>query len=253
MSDAQPEAETAPENTFHTRLEVLQARVNKAALALHERNVRPTVTRVRAALGGGSPNDLGPALKRWREEVLPTLVGGEGKARTGVPPIIADIVAELWTRATAAAAVEAVGGSAARYRIARTEEANALRDEVQRLRDQLQREQQAYGELLAQSARHEAIARDTIQRNRASENRERALVRKLAAATARIGQLEAASAITRIRARAGTAKVLDHPSRRKSAKLSKRRSRRTTEAVARTRRAIPESESRSKNKTSRRK
>ena len=251
MADPVPDVQKPTESTFQTRLEALQVRVNKAALALHERNVRPTVTRIRAALGGGSPNDLGPALKRWREELLPTLKGGEGMNPTAVPPVIADIVAELWSRARSAAAVEATGGSAARFKIARTEEANALREEVQRLRDQLQREQLAYGELRAQSARHEAIALAAVGRSRESENRERTLVRKLAEATARIEQLQAASEERRVSARTGAAKALVRSPRRKLANRSKRRAVRTTGVVVSKRTLTPASNARSKKKRSR--
>ncbi|MEI6719183.1 MAG: DNA-binding protein [Betaproteobacteria bacterium] len=77
MKDDAISTDEAPPGPFKTRIEALQVRVNKAALALHERNVRPTVQRIRTALGGGSPNDLAPALKKWRDEVLPTLKTAE--------------------------------------------------------------------------------------------------------------------------------------------------------------------------------
>ena len=161
-----------PPSPFKARIEALQIRVNKAALALHERNVRPTVQRIRTALGGGSPNDLAPALKQWREAVLPTLETAD-ETPAGVPPLIADIVRELWTRASAAAAVEAVGGAKARRAIAQTEEAAGLRAEIVRLRDQLEREQQLVGELRAARSRAEAILRDALERLAAAEKRGR--------------------------------------------------------------------------------
>lgn len=161
-----------PPGPLKTRLEVLQVRVNKAALALHERNVRPTVQRIRTALGGGSPNDLAPALKRWREKVLPTLKTAEDTP-VGVPPLIADIVRELWTRALAAAAVEAAGGAKARRAIAQSEEVAALRGEIDRLRDLLEREQQWIGELRAARTRAEAITKDALERLDDAEKRER--------------------------------------------------------------------------------
>lgn len=183
MSERPAEAVFPTREPFETQLNALQARVNAAALALHERNVRPTVTRIRAALGGGSPNDLGPALRHWRDHVLPTLTArSDPESGSGVPPLIADLVHELWSRATAAAVVELKGGSPARQVVARTEEAHALRDQLNSLRDQLQRESLAYGELRAQAARHEAIARDALDRVRDSESRERELLRELGAA-----------------------------------------------------------------------
>ena len=179
-NDPIPIDETPP-GPFKTRIEALQIRVNKAALALHERNVRPTVQRIRAALGGGSPNDLAPALKRWRDEVLPTLKTADDTP-VSVPPLVADIVRELWTRALAAAAVEAVGGAKARRAIAQTEEVAALRGEIDRLRDQLEREQQLVGEMRAARSRAEAIMKDALERLADAEKRERR-------SQVRIGQL----------------------------------------------------------------
>jgi hypothetical protein len=131
-------------------------------------------------LGGGSPNDLAPALKRWREEVLPTLTTADDTP-VGVPPLIADIVRELWTRALAAAAVEAIGGAKARRAIAQTEEVAALRGEINRLRDQLEQEQHLGGELRASRARAQAVAKDALERLAEAEQRERRAHMKLGA------------------------------------------------------------------------
>ena len=172
MNDEPISIDETPPGPFKTRIEALQVRVNKAAMALHERNVRPTVQRIRTALGGGSPNDLAPALKKWRDEILPTLKMAEDTP-VGVPPLIADIVRELWTRALAAAAVEAVGGAKARRAIAQSEEVASLRGEIDRLRDQLEREQQLIGELRAARTRAEAIMKDALERLADAEKRER--------------------------------------------------------------------------------
>jgi hypothetical protein len=172
MNDEPISIGETPPGAFRTRIEALQVRVNKAALALQERNVRPTVQRIRTALGGGSPNDLAPALKKWRDEVLPTLKTADDTP-VGVPPLIADIVRELWTRALAAAAVEAIGGAKARRLIAQSEEVIALRGEIDRLRDQLEREQQLVGELRAARTRAEAIMKDALLRLDDAEKRER--------------------------------------------------------------------------------
>jgi hypothetical protein len=191
-------------NGFQSRLAVVQARVDAAALALHERNVRPTVARIRAALGGGSPNELAPALRHWRAEVLPTLAPQADESGSRVPPQIADIVQELWTRATAAAMVEVKGGSAARQSIARSEDVQALRDQVTGLRDQLQRDAIAYGELRAQGARHEAIAREALGRVREAQERERTLLYQLGEAKQNAAELTAA--IERLRVKATTSR-----------------------------------------------
>jgi len=151
---------------------------------------------VRAALGGGSPNDLTPALKYWRERVLPTLPtrvrDAAGATPPAIPPQIADLALEIWQRATAAAVVELKGGPTARQVEERTEEVHGLRDQVTALRNQLERESLAYGELRAQAARHEALAREALSRAHAAEERQRDLARDLGSARQRIAELEAA-------------------------------------------------------------
>ena len=186
MSEHSP----AAGSPFQSRLAAVQARVNAAALALHERNVRPTVARIRAALGGGSPNELAPAVRHWKDEVLPTLAP-QSEAIGRVPPLIADLVHELWTRATAAAAVELTGGTTSRHSAARSEETRVLRDQLSRVRDQLQEHSIAYGELRAQGARHEAIAREALARVRETEDRERKSLHQLGEARQRVAELTA--------------------------------------------------------------
>lgn len=80
----------------------LNARVAAAARALADRGITPTVTRIRAALGGGSPNDLAPALKKWKATFAPIGVAGDPRVATGTPlPVqITDLAQELWQRAT---------------------------------------------------------------------------------------------------------------------------------------------------------
>jgi hypothetical protein len=90
----------------------LQRQVNAAAQALSDRGIRPTVTRIRAALSGGSPNDLAPALKMWKESVGSTAALGlaDRDVLPRIPIQIADLTHALWQRATAA---ELKGGSGA--------------------------------------------------------------------------------------------------------------------------------------------
>jgi hypothetical protein len=235
------ERSSEPDSPFQSRLAALQARVNAAALALHERNVRPTVARIRAALGGGSPNELAPALRHWKDQVLPTLAPQADESGSRVPPQIADIVQELWTRATAAATVELKGGDAARRSIARSEDVQALREQVASLRDQLQRDAIAYGELRAQSARHEAIAREALGRVREAEERERKLLYQLGEAKQNAAEL--AATIEQLRAQASALRRPQSPRRptpkpaRKAAPSgrSKRRKKPKAQRVSRTR------------------
>lgn len=169
------------ESDYFSRREALQRRVAEAARALTDRGIAPTVARVRAALGGGSPNDLAPALKQWKESFTPAPTSGTRTETPAIPVQISDLAQELWQRATVAAAVELKGGPTARALNTRTEEAEALRQQMKSLRDQLERESLMYGELRAQAARHEAIARDALARLEESEARARKHLRDFGA------------------------------------------------------------------------
>ncbi len=173
---------------YSDRLEALQRRVTEAAQALAERGIHPTVTRLRAALGGGSPNDLAPALKAWRASVAPA-AGHD--VPVPIPPPIADLAHELWRRATAAALLELKIGGATTQASVRTEEAQQLRLEIASLRDQLQQESLTCGEMEVRVARHEAVVREAQSRLDASATRERHLLRELGAARERIVELAA--------------------------------------------------------------
>jgi polyhydroxyalkanoate synthesis regulator phasin len=191
--------------TYTAKTEGLQRRVNSAAQMLSEKGIRPTVTRIRAALGGGSPNDLAPALKHWKEffgSTLP-LRATDSDALPRIPIQIADLAHELWQRANAAATVELKGGSGARAVAIRTEDIESLRSQVSSLRDQLQRESLGYGELRAQAARYEAMAQNALARVEETETRERKYLRDLGAARQRIAELEAT--VNELRERPATA------------------------------------------------
>jgi hypothetical protein len=179
------------ESDYFSRQEALRRRVAEAARALADRGIAPTVARVRAALGGGSPNDLAPALKQWKESFASAPTSGTRTETPAIPVQISDLAQELWQRATVAAAVDLKGGPTARALATRTEEAEALRQQVNNLRDQLERESMMYGELRAQGARHEAIARDALTRLDESEARARKHLRELGGVRQRVAELEA--------------------------------------------------------------
>ena len=178
---------------YLSRVEHLRQRVAEAAQELNERGIRPTVARIRAALGGGSPNDLAPALKSWKESFPPAAYSADRITPTTprLPAQIADLAHEMWQRASIAAVVERKGSGTARALAMRTEEAQSLKAQVTSLRDQLQHESIALGELRAQAARHEAVARDALARLDASEARERRALRDVGGARERISELEA--------------------------------------------------------------
>jgi hypothetical protein len=191
------------ESDYFSRREALRLRVAEAARALSDRGIAPTVARVRAALGGGSPNDLAPALKQWKESFAPAPTSGTRTETPAIPVQISDLAQELWQRATVAAAVELKGGPTARALNTRTEEAEALRQQMKSLRDQLERESMMYGELRAQAARHETIARDAIARLDESEARARKHLRELGSMRQRVAELEAT--LTHLRERTANA------------------------------------------------
>lgn len=182
-------------SAFEARAAALRTRVAEAAQLLSGRGVKPTVARIRAALGGGSPNDLAPALKAWREEALQESVSDAlpSTAPMGrIPPPIVDLAQELWQRATAAAVLELKHGPTTQAMAARKGEIQALRMQLSALREQLERESRAYGELRAQAARHETIARHALARAEGAETRARDLLRELGEARQEIAQLSAA-------------------------------------------------------------
>ena len=194
------------DDDYSSRVEALRQRVADAAEELNGRGIRPTVARIRAALGGGSPNDLAPALKSWKESFQPTAYSADRLAPPStqrIPAHIADLAREIWQRASIAAVVERKGSGAARALALRTEEAQSLKTQVTSLRDQLQHESIALGELRAQAARHEAVARDALARLDASEVRERRALRDVGSARERISELEAT--VTQLREQAALA------------------------------------------------
>lgn len=198
-----PAAAADAENDYISRQDALYRRVAQAAREIAHRGFTPTVARVRAALGGGSPNDLAPALKAWKASVASA--EREVAETSTIPVQIADLAQELWQRATVAAAVALKGGPDARAQQADTDEAQALRGEVTSLRRELEREAMLFGELRGQSARHEAIARNALCRLEASEARERRYLRALGTARAQLAEL--AATIGQLRARRVAPKV----------------------------------------------
>jgi hypothetical protein len=213
------------DDDYLSRVEALRQRVAEAAEELNGRGIRPTVARIRAALGGGSPNDLAPALKSWKESFQPTAYSHHplSPPTQRIPAQIADLAHEIWQRASIAAVVERKGSGAARALAMRTEEAQSLKTQVTSLRDQLQHESIALGELRAQAARHEAVARDALARLDAAEARERRALRDVGGARERLSELEAT--VTQLREQAALAASRRRPTATtsRSSKLAKAR------------------------------
>jgi hypothetical protein len=77
----------------------VQARVDAAAFALLREGKNPTVSLVRARMGGGSPNVVAPALQRWRLTFAAQLDDNAGSALEVLPPGVLELVQALWSRA----------------------------------------------------------------------------------------------------------------------------------------------------------
>jgi hypothetical protein len=77
----------------------VQARVDAAAFALLREGKNPTVSLVRARMGGGSPNVVAPALQRWRLTFAAQLDDNASSALEVLPPGVLELVQALWSRA----------------------------------------------------------------------------------------------------------------------------------------------------------
>ncbi|MDB6084730.1 MAG: hypothetical protein JWN43_2611, partial [Gammaproteobacteria bacterium] len=80
------------------RINVSYGEVERAAITILKADRRPTVETVRKALGRGSNETIGIALRRfWRD--LGVRIEGDPAALTRIPPEIADLADGVWQRA----------------------------------------------------------------------------------------------------------------------------------------------------------
>ncbi|TXI48881.1 MAG: DNA-binding protein [Lysobacter sp.] len=87
---------------------ITQVQVNTAADALVFTGVRPTVDRIRAFLGTGSPNTVTRMLEVWWQGLGPRLRAQQARADLpSVPEAVAGLAAQLWEAALEAAHAEA--------------------------------------------------------------------------------------------------------------------------------------------------
>jgi Plasmid replication region DNA-binding N-term len=77
---------------------VTQADVSQAADALLRAGERPTVEKIRAAIGSGSPNTVGPLLDAWWKHLAGRLDAGPA-ALHRLPESVAHVAEALWMRA----------------------------------------------------------------------------------------------------------------------------------------------------------
>src|SRR6202051_4166431 len=163
------------------RMNVSYGEVERPAIAILKSERRPTVETVREALGRGSPDTLGRALKRfWRD--LGVRIEGDPAALTRLPAEIADLADGLWQRALKLASEAAKhDDNAARERLAQIQVENELRAQSFALRE-TEWDTAARGRerALADSREHLLLLTKTLGRDQAT----------LRARDARIADLE---------------------------------------------------------------
>src|SRR5712664_4820565 len=151
------------------RLNVSYGEVERAAIAILKSERRPTVETVREALGRGSSDTLGSALKRfWRD--LGVRIEGDPAALTRMPAEIADLADGVWQRALKLAGEAGQhDDNAARERLAQIQVENELRAQSFALRerewDTAARERER---ALADSREHLLLLTKTLGRDQAT-------------------------------------------------------------------------------------
>jgi hypothetical protein len=117
------------------RSNVSYADVERAAIAILKSERRPTVETIREALGGGSPDTIGDALRRfWRD--LGARIEGDPAALTRMPAEIADLADGMWQRALKLAGEAAThDDNAARDRLRQLELENEIKQRSFELRE----------------------------------------------------------------------------------------------------------------------
>lgn len=117
------------------RSNVSYADVERAAIAILKSERRPTVETIRETLGGGSPDTIGTALRRfWRD--LGARIDGDPAALTRMPAEIAEIADGIWQRALKLAGETAAhDDNAARERLRQIELENDIKQRSFDLRE----------------------------------------------------------------------------------------------------------------------
>jgi hypothetical protein len=89
---------TDPQKPYGSRGGVTYGDVSQAADALFRARERPTVEKIRAKIGGGSPNTIGPLLDQWWATAADRLEAGPA-AFHRLPESVAHICEALWLQA----------------------------------------------------------------------------------------------------------------------------------------------------------
>ncbi|MDP8989945.1 MAG: DNA-binding protein [Acidobacteriota bacterium] len=110
-----------------TRKNVSYGDVERAAIVILKTGRRPTVETIREALGGGSPDTIADALKRFWQN-LGARIDGDPAALSRMPPDIADLADGMWQRALKLAGEAAVhDDNAARERLEQIQLENEIK------------------------------------------------------------------------------------------------------------------------------
>jgi hypothetical protein len=162
------------------RTSVSYGEVERAAIAILKSERRPTVETVREALGRGSPDTIGSALKRfWRD--LGIRIEGDPAALTRMPPEIADLADGMWQRALKLAGEAAKNeDNAARERLGQIQTENELRAQSFSLREaEWDAAARAREKALTDSREHLLLIMKTLGRDQATLNAREARIADL--------------------------------------------------------------------------
>jgi hypothetical protein len=187
----------------------VQPRVDDAAEALLARGIAPTVERVRAAIGGASPNSVAPALRYWRLRRDRAL----GKAPDPVPsPVLAaartlyDIALDVAARSAGSSQAEL----AAQLEAERAKSASLAAElkyakrEIDTLRGERASLFEAAGRTHSELVQAQALATHCVAEQRALQRRLDAAHRDLGAARAEIAAMAVAVERTKLSTAAAT-------------------------------------------------
>jgi hypothetical protein len=141
---------------------ITQLQVDVAADALLQRGERPTIEKVRAELGTGSPNTLTRLLEAWWAGLSERLAAQARANVPGLPESVQRAIMTLWSEATLAARIVAQAEIAERE-----SQAIARCDEAQRTMDALAASELTYRREIAQLVRD----RESADAQRDAENR----------------------------------------------------------------------------------
>jgi chromosome segregation ATPase len=103
MQNAPSDPAPAYGTTRSRRASVSYGEVERAATALLKKGERPTIEKLREALGGGAPDTITDALSRYWKD-LGARIEGDPASLSRLPAEIADLAEQTWRRALSLAA-----------------------------------------------------------------------------------------------------------------------------------------------------